>query len=781
MSDWEKSVIATVLSDPPAMESTLDLRPSDFTGPNQSIWAEIMVLYNRGQLDSRALLNSLRSSPDWTRLGNGRTPEEYLAEVMGFRGDTIDVYVEHVLEAAVRRALQANAALIAAEAADNRRTAADLLDYAEQRILSLRRDRSVGGMTMSDLIGVFIPRLDGLRAGTIRPAWTPDVVAVRDIIQYAEPAEFILVAARPGEGKCLGKGTKVVMHDGTMKPVEEIRIGDMLLGPDSLPRRVLSTTQGRDMMYWVRQNRGIDYRVNANHVLSLKRSKNEGGKKHGEISNLSVRTINRIGKSYLARWKGYKVGVEFSEQATPLEPYFVGLWIGDGTRGRPDITKPDQEVVEYLSAYAERRGDQLRSDGMTHAITRQRGYRIGETVRGQLNRLDILHKKRIPDLYLRNSRQVRLSLLAGIIDSDGSQTHNGIEITMQDPDLIQQIKWLADSLGFRTGVHKPRIVSCQTGARRIAYRMTIHGDFSDCPIRIKRKIPRKSSRHVDWQMTGIRIEQDKIDDYFGFELDGDGLFLLEDFTVTHNSSYLRYEADEAAVQGQHVTIFNAENDPIEYPRYLIAKRSGVDSMLLKSPRMMNEHQLERVKEAAEALARTPIRIYNAAGMNASQIVRLARKSIVEDHTKLIMMDYIQLVSNGIESRVNDISETSRLFRVCALQYGVPWMVAAQLSRAIETRSRDDANPKLSDLRDSGSLEQDATIVMFPRSWGNAGPVQYGQYPENLDRAGHLLPRPKAVSVWFHVLKNRNGDTGVSDEVKWSKHLDKFQTLTEARR
>jgi replicative DNA helicase len=71
------------------------------------------------------------------------------------------------------------------------------------------------------------------------------VVAVRDIIQYAEPAEFILVAARPGEGKCLGKGTKVVMHDGTMKPVEEIRIGDMLLGPDSLPRRVLSTTQGK--------------------------------------------------------------------------------------------------------------------------------------------------------------------------------------------------------------------------------------------------------------------------------------------------------------------------------------------------------------------------------------------------------------------------------------------------------------------------------------------------------------------------------------------------------
>jgi replicative DNA helicase len=446
MSDWEKSLIATVLADPPTMEACQDLRPSDFTGANQAIWAEMMVLAGRSQLEARALLNSLRASPDWPRLGEGQPPEDYLAELMQFRGTQIQVYVEHVLEASTRRALQANAALIAAEAGDNRRTAAELLDYAEQRILSLRRDRSTGGKTMAELVGVFIPRLEGLRSGAIQPAWTPNVLAVREIIQYAEPSEFIIIASRPGEGK---------------------------------------------------------------------------------------------------------------------------------------------------------------------------------------------------------------------------------------------------------------------------------------------------------------------------------------------SSYMRFEADETALRGQHVTIFNAENDEIEYPRYLISKRTRIDSLKLKDPRLLSPVELERVRAAAGELARAPIRIHNAAGMSAVQIVRLARRGIVEDHTKLIIMDYIQLVSNGIENRVLDIGESSRQFRVAALQYGVPWMIAAQLSRNIEVRSRaGDADPQLSDLRDSGALEQDATIVTFPRSWSHPTAAQLAVFPENHDRNGRLLPMPKAVPVWFHVLKNRNGGTGVSEPVKWYKALDIYETLQQ---
>jgi len=95
--------------------------------------------------------------------------------------------------------------------------------------------------------------------------------------------DLVIVAARPAMGKCLGKGTKVVMYDGTLKRVEDVKVGDLLMGDDSTPRRVLSLARGREEMYWVRQNKGVDYRVNKSHILSLKRSRNEGKYKHGDI------------------------------------------------------------------------------------------------------------------------------------------------------------------------------------------------------------------------------------------------------------------------------------------------------------------------------------------------------------------------------------------------------------------------------------------------------------------------------------------------------------------
>ena len=72
-------------------------------------------------------------------------------------------------------------------------------------------------------------------------------------------------------GKCLGKGTKVMMYNGTFKNVEDIRVGEQLMGADSTPRNVLSLVRGQEQMYWIRQHNAIDYRVNESHILSLKK------------------------------------------------------------------------------------------------------------------------------------------------------------------------------------------------------------------------------------------------------------------------------------------------------------------------------------------------------------------------------------------------------------------------------------------------------------------------------------------------------------------------------
>jgi replicative DNA helicase len=95
--------------------------------------------------------------------------------------------------------------------------------------------------------------------------------------------DLVIIAARPAMGKCLGKGTGVLMFDGSIKKVEDIVVGDQLMGDDSKARNILSLATGRENMYWIRQNKGIDYRVNESHILSLKRSRNEGKHKTNPI------------------------------------------------------------------------------------------------------------------------------------------------------------------------------------------------------------------------------------------------------------------------------------------------------------------------------------------------------------------------------------------------------------------------------------------------------------------------------------------------------------------
>jgi replicative DNA helicase len=173
------------------------------------------------------------------------------------------------------------------------------------------------------------------------------------------------------------------------------------------------------------------------------------------------------------------------------------------------------------------------------------------------------------------------------------------------------------------------------------------------------------------------------------------------------SSVLRYDALESAKRGQHVTTFNLENDDLEYAKFAVAAEANVDSAKLKNPRLLSNAEMDRVTEAVHSLASIPWKIITLSSPKAGQIVNLARKSVAENHTNLIQVDYLQLIRNSNENRVQDIAETTGVLRGLALKVKVPVISASQLSRAIEHRG-DNAPPQLSDLRESGSIEQDAS-------------------------------------------------------------------------
>jgi superfamily II DNA or RNA helicase len=292
-----------------------------------------------------------------------------------------------------------------------------------------------------------------------------------------------LISLPCGYGKCHGKDTPITMYDGTIKMVQDVKVGDKLMGDDSTPRNVLSLARGRELMYKIVPVKGDSYTVNESHILSLKCSVNyDKTYTKDKIVDISVKDyleLPNIFHSEDGPLLGYRTGVNFPDKPTDIEPYIFGCWLGGG--------------AEHLD----------------------------------LN----ISNKHIPQVYKCNSRTKRLELLAGIIDSCGNVSNGGYNIIQKNEHLLDDIIYLARSLGF-AAYKKP----C---TEETYYYTNIHGKrLEHIPVKYpsKKIQPRPQlTTSEDPLTTRIKPEKMRVDDYYGFELDGNHRYLLGDFTVTHNT------------------------------------------------------------------------------------------------------------------------------------------------------------------------------------------------------------------------------------------------------
>jgi replicative DNA helicase len=238
------------------------------------------------------------------------------------------------------------------------------------------------------------------------------------------------------------------------------------------------------------------------------------------------------------------------------------------------------------------------------------------------------------------------------------------------------------------------------------------------------------------------------------------------------SSIIRNEAFEAAQRGKKVVIFNLENSEIEYARYLVAHVTGIDTWKLRQPKLMTEEEAARAREAVHLLKSIPLRVVSLGAPSVFEIVRIARKLVAQGY-EVVFVDYIQLIKNGIENEVQDISMSSSLLRGFALKYHVPVIAAAQLNRDLTKRAAGSA-PQLSDLRGSGSLEQDAVIVVFT-SLVDMTEAELRRFPQNQNTDGSITVR--AVKCRLYCQKNRNGPVDRTPELLWDKSTNQFYALT----
>lgn len=376
------------------------------------------------------------------------------------------------------------------------------------------------------------------------------------------PGWLVVPLAPPKRFKCVKPDTPVIMADGTTRKACEVKVGDLLMGDDSTPRRVTNAGYGRGPMYRVTQRNGDAYEVNDAHILCLR---SEDGTRELEITAEDLYKMQQEAPSMANRyWQGFKVGMELTERAVPVDPYYLGLWLGDGSRWSTTIFVGDRdpEVREFLDGYAARLGLGVsvvrRGRSVNHSIIRKAGGRNSLLI--ALRELDVIKNKHVPECYLRNSRRVRLELLAGLIDSDGHAADKlGLKFTNTNKSLIDSVCWLARSLGFRACVTK-----FKTGIKKInyvgvAYAVVIAGKLSEIPVKVARKRMADTIKHSH-SNTKLKIKPIGDGDYYGFEIDGNRRFLLGDFTVTHNTGFsinLALNMVSPAI-GEHVFYYACE-------------------------------------------------------------------------------------------------------------------------------------------------------------------------------------------------------------------------------
>jgi replicative DNA helicase len=221
-------------------------------------------------------------------------------------------------------------------------------------------------------------------------------------------------------------------------------------------------------------------------------------------------------------------------------------------------------------------------------------------------------------------------------------------------------------------------------------------------------------------------------------------------------------ANVAVRHEKPVALFTLEMSKAEVTQRLMCSEGKVESQRLRTGKLAVD-DWPRLTSACDKLAKAPIYVDDTGSITMMEIrSKLRRLKMRESGLALVIVDYLQLMTSGTtaENRVQEVSQISRSLKVLARDLDVPIVALSQLSRAVEQRH--DKRPILSDLRESGSIEQDADLVMF---------VYRDEYynPEETDSAG---------VAELILAKHRNGATGI-EKLAFQKRYAKFADLAAA--
>ena len=345
---------------------------------------------------------------------------------------------------------------------------------------------------------------------------------------------------------CHAKGYGILMYDGTIKKVEDIVVGDRVMGDDGTPRTVLELHNGIDDMYEIRPLKGKPFIVNKDHIMSMYRLKDK--RKDGpSIEEVSIGEYIKFApyhKTILKLRRPNGFDFEESKKNMPLDPYFLGLCLGDGSiTSSLSITTQRQEIVEYLYSFVKQYNMYIRVAEKKGTNNKSKSYflskgcgRGGNPIINAIKDIGLYNRKSgdkfIPIQYLTSNKENRYKLLAGFLDTDAyyNKSGKGYEYCSKSETMMKQFVLLCRSLGLLCSGYSCKLVD---GVKY--YRTGIYGNLENIPVRVG--IRKGANRIINKNpyVVGFKVEYVGKGEYYGFTTDGNHLYLDEQCFIHHNS------------------------------------------------------------------------------------------------------------------------------------------------------------------------------------------------------------------------------------------------------
>lgn len=549
---------------------------------------------------------------------------------------------------------------------------------------------------------------------------------VNEMIYGVRPSQVIVFAAGTGQGKAIRMTEKVLTAEG-WKMNKDLKIGDYLASVDGMPSQVIGIyPQGQRQMYKFTFSDGRTAIADGEHLWTV----NISGKGQKTVDTNEIRRLLSL-KKYNRRisiplYAGY-YGVP---NTTGIDMYTLGVLIGDGslTGSSIQFTTADTEMLQWVK-------------GGVHKLQNKYSYSIVKSP--QLlkyirdNHLDVRAEQRhIPEELLNLCREERLSLLQGLMDTDGSVDVNGfIEYSTSSKRLAEDVTTLVRSLGYICTIQQRKTKGLDS------YRLHIRGKYDKELFRLTRKRERVDEWKTAKPLSIVKIEEDVIEEAQCIRVSHpSALFIMDQYVVTHNSLFLKtFIQHLLKTSSVRIGAFFLEEVAEDTAISLMSLEAGKN---LRKPDIWKAQTQEDLKKwFDDSCQGNRLDLFD--GFDFDDIDLLIDKirylSKARD-CKVIILDHITMVAEGSDE--NTTAKLNRLMselKKIAVEEGLVVLAACHLRKSANaTKTHEEGgHVSLDDLKSSSSIKQLSDIVI------------------GLERNSQDENPTKANTTVLRVLKNRD--------------------------